>query len=210
MRLNNTKPFLMGLYLVRGSSKPATFCSRDLVRKVVAGMDVFEAIYNRRSVRSYKRDLVPEESLSRVLEAASRAPSAGNLQPWRFIIIRDAARKNALAQAALGQSMVAAAPVVVVVCADQRRSGRYYSERGTNLFCIQDTAAAIENLMLAAFALGLGTCWVGSFDENRAADILRIPNSMRPVAIIPLGYPAEHPNPTPRRPLSEVVQEASS
>jgi nitroreductase len=170
-------------------------------------MELFEAINQRRSVRRFKSEQISESDLVRILEAAVSAPSAGNLQPWRFIIVRDAQRKIALAEAALGQSMVSQAPIVVVVCADQRRSGRYYGERGVNLFCIQDTAAAVQNLMLAAFALGLGTCWVGSFDEKKVSSILHAQNGARPVAIVPVGYPAEDPTRTARRPLSEVVQE---
>jgi len=172
-------------------------------------MELFEALNKRRSIRKYRSDPIPKEKLSRILEAAIQAPSAGNLQPWRFIILRDTQRKMAIAEAALGQLMIADAPVVIVVCTDQRRSERYYGERGVNLFCIQDTAAAVQNLMLAAFALELGTCWVGSFDERKVSSILHAPDGMRPVAIIPLGYPAEHPTPTSRRPLSEVVQEES-
>ena len=172
-------------------------------------MDLLEAIINRCSVRRYRSEAVSEESVTKILELASQAPSAGNLQPWHFIVVRDSKRKIALAKAALGQSMVANAPLVIVVCADQLKSRRYYGERGANLFCIQDTAAAIENLLLAAFMLGIGTCWVGSFNESEVSEILHAPEGIRPIAIIPLGYPAEHPIRTSRKPLSEIVQNES-
>jgi nitroreductase len=174
---------------------------------IVVSMELFEALNNRRSIRKYRRAPIPEDHLTRILEAAIQAPSAGNLQPWRFVVIRDTRRKIAIAEAALRQSMIAEAPVVIVVCADQQRSKRYYGERGVNLFCIQDTSAAVQNLMLAAFALGLGTCWVGSFDEKKVSSILHAPDGVRPVAIIPVGYTTDHPAPTPRRSLSEIVQE---
>jgi len=169
-------------------------------------MDIFEALKNRRSVRKYRKEPIPKEILTKILEAAIQAPSAGNLQPWRFIVVRDSERKRALSGAALGQSMVAEAPTVIVVCADLRKSARYYGERGANLFCIQDTAAAIQNMMLAAYALGVGTCWVGSFHEKYVSEILDVPEGTRPVAIVPVGYPAERPHLTARKGLDEVVQ----
>ncbi|HDO41379.1 MAG TPA: nitroreductase family protein, partial [Candidatus Bathyarchaeota archaeon] len=97
------------------------------------------------------------------------------------------------------------APVVIVVCADESRSSWAYGSRGASLYCIQDTAAATENMLLAACALGLGACWVGAFREDEVKRILKVPGGLRPVAIVPIGYPAERPNPPPKRPLEEVV-----
>ena len=168
-------------------------------------MDVFEAISLRRSVRAYRSDDVPDEFIARIIDAARHAPSAGNIQPWEFIVIRKPEIKSRLAEAALYQNFIEEAPVVIVVCADQIRSSRGYGSRGASLYCIQDTAAAIENLLLAACALGLGTCWVGAFNEDKVKSVLRIPEGVRPVAIIPVGYPAEKPQKRYRRPLKEII-----
>jgi nitroreductase len=112
-------------------------------------------------VRRYLRDPIPQETLEELLSAAISAPSAGNAQPWRFIVVRDQGLKGKLVEAAYGQEFLAEAPVVVVVCADLERARRAYKERGEKLYCLQDTAAAVENLLLAATAKGLGTCWGG-------------------------------------------------
>lgn len=168
-------------------------------------MDLLEIIKSRRSIRKFKRDSIPEQDLFKILEAATWAPSAGNLQPWEFIIVRDEDRKKALARAALNQMFIAEAPVVIIVCANIPRTAVYYGERGRSLYCIQDTAAAIQNMLLMAYWLGYGTCWVGAFDEERVRKILKLPPDARPVAIIPLGKPAEKPRPPPRYPLERVV-----
>ena len=150
-----------------------------------------EAIRTRRSARRFAdRDIEPGV-VERLIEAATWAPSAGNLQPWRFFAVRGEAWKTALAEAALGQRFVAQAPVVVVVCAEPGRSATRYGERGRMLYCLQDTAAATQNLLLAAAALGIGSCWVGAFDEEAVSRALGLPPGFRPVAIIPLGYPAD-------------------
>ena len=168
-------------------------------------MDVFECIKGRRSIRAFKPDPVNEEDLKKILDAAIHAPSAGNLQSWEFIVVRDKERKRQLARAALNQTFIVEAPVVIVVCANLERSGRGYGERGRTLYCIQDTAAAIQNMLLAAYALGYGACWVGAFREDEAKKILKLPRDIRPVAIIPIGRPAESPAPRPRMPLEKVV-----
>lgn len=168
-------------------------------------MDVFEAIKGRRSIRAFRETDVPQETVEKLIEAARWAPSAGNIQPWEFIVVRNPETKRRLAEAALGQSFVEEAPVVIVVCADEERSARGYGTRGRTLYCIQDTAAAIQNIHLAAYALGLGTCWVGAFREDEARRILEIPDGVRPVAIIPIGFPAESLPPRSRRPLKQII-----
>lgn len=165
---------------------------------------LWEVMRSRRSVRSYdSRREVEEEKLRRLLESAILAPSAGNLQSWHFLVIRDQALRHGLAQAA-AQRFVGLAPAVIVVCADLERASGGYGSRGADLYCIQDTAAATQNMLLAATALGLGACWVGAFDEASVAELLRLPASLRPVALIPVGYPARVPRPPGRRPLSAV------
>nr|MDO8061670.1 nitroreductase family protein [Candidatus Freyrarchaeum guaymaensis] len=168
-------------------------------------MDFFEVVRKRRSVRSYLDEDVSEEEVRRLLEAAILAPSAGNLQPWEFIVVRDERRKMALARAALGQRFVAEAPVVIVVCANIPRTATHYGSRGANLYVIQDTAAATQNIHLAATAMGLATCWVGAFDEREVWRVLELPEDVRPLAIIPVGRPRRVPSMPPRIPLEKVV-----
>jgi nitroreductase len=168
--------------------------------------NLVEIIKGRRSIRRFKPDVIPEEDLVRILEAATWAPSAGNAQPWRFIVVRGPELKRKLVAAALGQGFIAEAPVVIVVCADLERARRAYGDRGVGLYCIQDTAAATQNLLLAAHAKGLGACWVGAFSEDEVRGALSLPQELRPVAIVPLGHPDQEPRPRPRRPLDEVVE----
>lgn len=168
-------------------------------------MDILDAIKTRRSIRAYKSDDIPENDLETILKAATLAPSAGNLQPWEFVIVKEPRRKREIAEAAWGQEFIAEAPVVIVVGANVKRTSWRYGKRGETLYCIQDTAAAIMNILLAAHALGYGTCWVGAFSDEKISKIVGFPEHVRPVAIIPLGVPAEKPSMPPRLPLSEVV-----
>ncbi|MEM3664210.1 MAG: nitroreductase family protein [Candidatus Jordarchaeales archaeon] len=168
-------------------------------------MDFFEVVRTRRSVRSYLDEDVSDGEVRRLLEAAILAPSAGNCQPWEFVIVRDKKRKEALSNAALGQRFVAEAPVVIVVCANVLRTAAHYGSRGANLYVIQDTAAATQNILLAATAMGLATCWVGAFDERRVWEILELPDEVRPLAIIPVGKSRRTPAMPPRIPLERVV-----
>jgi len=168
-------------------------------------MDVLDAIKGRRSIRAFKRRDVSAEVVEKLIDAARWAPSAGNIQPWEFIVVRKPEIKRRLAEAALDQLFIEEAPVVIVVCADENASLQWYGIRGKTLYCIQDTAAAIQNINLAAYSLGLGTCWVGAFREEEAREILKTPHGIRPVAIIPIGYSDEAPPPPGRRPLSKIV-----
>ncbi len=168
-------------------------------------MEVFEAIKGRRSIRAFKEQNVSEETIKKLIESATWAPSAGNIQPWEFIIVKERETKIGLSEAALDQEFLEEAPVLIIVCANEIKSSQRYGTRGTTLYCIQDTAAAIQNIHLTAFSLGLGTCWVGAFDENQAREILHVPEGIRPVAMIPVGYPNEKPKLRERQPLSEIV-----
>jgi len=172
-------------------------------------LNVFEAIKTRRSIRAFTREEISDETVEKILDAARWAPSAGNIQPWIFVIVKNPKTKRRLSEAALNQFFIEEAPVVIVVCADQERSRRGYGSRGANLYCIQDTAAATQNLLLAAHALGLGACWVGAFDEEEVKLILKMPRGVRPVAIVPIGRPAEKPRGIFKRPLSDVVRRES-
>ena len=168
-------------------------------------MDVFEAIRGRRSTRAYTSEEVSEEDIEKLIDAATWAPSAGNIQSWEFVIVRDAQIKQRLSTAALNQRFIEKAPVVIVVCANETRSGRRYNQRGRTLYCIQDTAAATQNILLAAYALELGTCWIGAFHEEEVGKALKTPSGVRPIAIIPVGHPAERPQASSRRPKENSV-----
>ena len=168
-------------------------------------MEIPEAILKRKSIRAYTPKGLTDEELGVLIKAATSAPSAGNMQPWGFVAVRDRSTKESLVEAAHGQSFIASAPVVLVVCTDSARTTPRYGERGEMLYCLQDTAAAIENIMITATHNGLGTCWIGAFDEGMAAEAVKLPKSIRPVAMIPIGYPDQDPSPRARRPLKEVL-----
>ncbi len=169
-------------------------------------MELKEAIEGRRSVRAFTGEDVPRETVAELITLANMAPSAGNLQSRDFVVVRDRETKDAIARAALNQDFIAEAPVVIIVCANMRRVD-WYGERGRSLYALQDAAAAIQNLMLAAHDKGLGTVWVGAFREDQVAGLLKLPAHARPVAIIPVGHPREAPREPTRHPLSELLHE---
>lgn len=166
-------------------------------------MSILDVIRNRRSVRTYKNDPIPEDILHKVLEAGRLAPSGKNLQPWKFIIIKDSSLKNRVAEACAKQFFMAAAPVIIAACAFPENCyahmGRYMKSWPI------DVAIALEHMILMAQEAGLGTCWIGAFDENQVKPLLNIPESVRVLALTPLGYPDESPRDRGRKPLEEIV-----
>ncbi len=173
-------------------------------------MEFFEVIDRRRSVRAYAKSPVARDQLESILATMRLAPSAGDLQAYQIAIVEKRETKAALAEAALAQHFIAEAPVVLAFCANPALSEGKYGRRGALLYCIQDATIAACYAQLAATALGLASCWVGAFDEARVADALGLPAGLRPVAIMPIGYPAESPERPPRRPLDEIVRRAAS
>jgi nitroreductase len=168
-------------------------------------MEFAQVIEGRRSVRHFNsNEAVSDEDVRALLRAAVKAPSAGNIQPWRFVVARSQAARERLA-GALHQRWAAAAPVVVVVCADPRPSSARYGERGEQLYAIQDTAAAAEHILLAAVDRGLASCWIGAFDERAVAEAAGVRAPITPVAVLPIGYSAESGGRPDRRPLEEVT-----
>ncbi len=163
-------------------------------------MELRIAIKGRRSVRSYQHIPVEREQILELLDMAAWAPSAGNLQDWFVYYVEDEETKWKLARAAYNQKFVAEAPVVLVICADLQRA-QHYGERGVTLYAIQDTAAFTYAFMLLAHEAGLGTCWVGAFNEEWVRTILDIPPYLRPVAIVPVGIPRRVPEAPPREPV---------
>ncbi|MCL6480032.1 MAG: nitroreductase family protein [Peptococcaceae bacterium] len=168
-------------------------------------MDIYEVINARRSISKYKPDPVSEEQVNSVLDAARLAPSWKNMQCWRFIVIRTEEGKAGLLTAFEdtnpGKKAIKAAPVMIVLCADPQASGQM-GDRG---YYLVDAGIAMEHLMLAARAEGLGTCWLGEFDESAAKTALGVPEGWRVVGLTPLGYPDQDPKPRPRKTMEEIA-----
>jgi len=158
-------------------------------------MDVFEAITARRSIRKYKSEPVSSAQFGKILEAARLAPSAGNRQPWRFVVVRDENRKGQVAVAANNQAFLRDAGAIVVAAVDPEISPRWHEK---------DIMIALEHMILAATALGLGTCWIGAFNEDELKRLLKIPEKIKVVALLPIGSPNEKPRPTPRKSFHEI------
>lgn len=170
-------------------------------------MDFFQTIHERQSIRAFEPREVEPAKLQDILNAACAAPSAGNVQALQIHVVRSHERQRELAQAAYGQEFLAQAPVLLVFCADPIRSAAKYKARGERLYSVQDATIAAAYAQLAATAVGLATCWIGAFDEEAVTRVAGLPAGQRPVVLLPLGYAAEKPPPTSRRPLRELVQE---
>lgn len=165
-------------------------------------MDVFEAIAVRKSVRAFLDKPVEDDLLIKILDAARRAPSARNAQEWRFVVVRDKSVRQRIAGEAARQPFIGAAGVLLACCAVT--DGRLM--RCGQPAYTMDVAIAVDHLSLAAAALGLGTCWIGSFDESLVREILGIDPGVRVVQLMPLGWPAD-PSPVAktRLRLEEIV-----
>src|SRR5918999_2559249 len=168
-------------------------------------MDFETVVKRRRMCREYLDRDVPQEKIDRILELASRYPSAGHTEPQEFIVVRDQRVKHELARAALDQMFVAQAPVVIVVVSDVRRSARRYGERGVRFFSIIDGAFVVMLILLAVVEEGLGACFVGSFYDEQVQELLSLPQQVRPIGIIPIGYCAEGPRKLRRRSREQIV-----
>lgn len=168
-------------------------------------MDYFEVTKERHSIRAYTAQPIEATKLNQILEAASRAPSAGNLQAYEVYVVTDEQHKLALVKAAGDQEFLAQAPLVLVFCAHTGRSAIRYGERGIHLYSVQDATIACTFGMLAATALGLSTVWVGAFDEDAVRNIIDAPQVQRPIAILPLGYAAESPRIRQKRSLDDLI-----
>jgi nitroreductase len=164
-------------------------------------MDFFDAVSARYSVRAYEARDVEDEKLEKVIEAARFAPSASNRQEWRFIVVKDAKKRKKLGDAAHKQAFVGEAPVVIAACAV---TDGHLMSCGQPCYPI-DVAIALEHVALAAAALGLGTCWIGAFDEAAAKAVLGVPADVRIVQLMPLGYPSDKPRPKTRLRLDEIL-----
>lgn len=169
-------------------------------------LDFFQTVRNRHSVRSYQADMPVEAAkLHAILETAIAAPSAGDLQAYRIVSITDAPTRRAVSEAAASQAFIAEAPVCLVFCADGSRSEQQFGARGRELYAVQDATIAAAYAQLAVVAAGMGSTWVGHFDEAALATVLDLDPELQPVALLCVGYPAELPEATPRRHIDEVV-----
>ncbi len=168
-------------------------------------MDILRAVRERRSIRDFQKKEIPDSLLDKLAEALIWAPSAGNLQARKFYFVMNNDIKKKIAGAALNQNFIAEAPLVIVGCTDSRISYKY-RERGVYLYSIQDVALSIMGMMLVAHENNLGSCWVGAFNENDIHKILKMPDYLRPVAIVPVGYPSKIPGPPPRVSKKEAVE----
>jgi nitroreductase len=168
----------------------------DAVR---AFMDVLKAIETRRSIRKYKPAPIPDGDLKKILEAGRQAPSAGNKQPWGFVVVRDAAMRKKMAEAARGQMWTADAGVYLAIYSDASNSPGPYKN-----WVDRDPLIAIESMILAAWSLGYGTCFIGAFEEDKVKALLGIPEDKRVINLLPIGVPAETPDAKPRRAFKEL------
>jgi nitroreductase len=171
-------------------------------------MDFFQVVKTRQSIRAFAARDIEEEKLRQILDAANKAPSAGNLQAYEIFLVRDASVRKELARASLRQDFIASAPISLVFCANPFRAAARYGQRGEQLYSIQDATIACTFAMLAATANGLATVWIGAFSEEKVRQAISVPEGLRPVAILPIGYAAETPQPTSRRLIAELVHTA--
>lgn len=168
-------------------------------------MDYFELVSKRRSIRMYEDRVIEKEKLIKILECANQAPSAGNLQGYEIFVVTSRELRHQLVAASRGQNFLAQVPVVLVFCANPSRSAERYKERGEGLYSLQDATIACTFAMLASTAVGLATVWVGAFDEDEVIKIVKIPENLRPIALLPIGYPALSRKAVSRRALDELV-----
>lgn len=150
-------------------------------------MDIDECIATRRSIRKYSKVDVEQEKIGEILKAGKSAPSAGNLQNWKFILVTDKEKRKKVAEACLQQHWMIDAPVHIVVCAEPEKAVKFYGERG-ELYSVQNCAAAIQNMLLTAHSLGLSACWIGAFEEGMLRSALSIIPAAKPQAVITVGY----------------------
>ncbi len=167
-------------------------------------MNVLEAIKGRRSIRKFSDKKIPKEIILKILDVGRYAPSAGNLQDWKFFVVRSKERIKDIAKIALNQRWVEKASFLVIACSDLREIS-WYGERGVRLYSKQDVAASIQNMLLYAWSLGIGSCWVGAFDDKKLREYLNLPEYIEPQAILAFGYPKEIPKMPARKNLEEIA-----
>ena len=159
-------------------------------------MSIVESVLSRRSIRKFQQREISQEQLDLILEAGQKAPSALNKQPWHFIIVSDDEKKRALSKG-LFNRFIKDAPIAIIGCAHKDRIGGKWSQISTTI--------ALQNMVIAGWAMGIGSCWVGEFNEDKVRQLLQIPSNYNIVAIIPFGYPAKIPKPRRRKPIEKIT-----
>jgi nitroreductase len=167
--------------------------TKILERKLLS---LLALILSRRSIRKYENKEIPQEILHQVLEAGRHAPSAANRQPFRFVVVTDPEAKNELSKSLFGKH-IKNAPMVIVGCADEK-------SLLTGKWAVVDTTIALQNIVIAAWTFGIGSCWIGSFSEEKVKELLKIPDKWKIVALLTLGYPAEQPNAKNRKSFEDL------
>lgn len=162
-------------------------------------------ILTRRSVRSFRQGNIADDKIRELIRAAIYAPSAGNCQPWHFYVVKDPGIRKRVYELACRQEFLTEAPVLIIVCIDRNEGAERYGERGKALYDIQNTAAAVQNILLSATDMGLGSCWCGDFDESGLQEIFQMSSGRIPVAIVAVGYAGSEPLAPKRRPVDEVA-----
>ena len=168
-------------------------------------VDILDLIKSRRNIKSYLPKYVSWEKIGRVLDAARHAPSCGNIQNWKFIVIIEPDQKQQIAEASYEQLEISSASALIIVCAEPEKAERYYGLRGERLYTTQNCAAAVQNMLLEAHSLGLGSTWVGAFDEEKIKSMCGIPEEVRPQSIVAIGHPKTVPPKPPKYALESLV-----
>jgi nitroreductase len=161
-------------------------------------MDTLEAIRKRRSIRKYKDQPVEWEKIVNIVDSARFAPTSGNIQNWKLVVIRESPNKKLIVKACHDQQWIVEADTIIAVIGEPEPAARYYGVRGEHLYTIQNATAVIENILLAATDQGLGSCWVAAFDEDLMRRALMLPEEIIPLAVVTIGYPDEKPDMPPR------------
>jgi len=167
--------------------------------------DIFDAIRSRRSIRKYKPVDVPWDNVVEILQAAKYAPFAGNIFNIKLVVVKNEAKRKAIAETCIQQYWMAEAPVHIVVVGEPEKQERYYGTRGERIYTVQGAGAAIQNMLLTAHTLGLGSCWVGAFDEEEIRRICNLPEHVNVQAVVTIGYPAENPTPPPKYRIENIM-----
>ena len=167
-------------------------------------MDLLEAVFTRRSVRKFNDRDVEWDKVSTIIMAGQHAPSSGNLQNWMFCVVQDEDKRRKIAEACMQQYWMQDAKVHIVVAGDPKQTKRYYADKG-DVYTIQNCAAAIQNMLLTAHALGLGACWVGAFDEDEIWRILGLPEEISVQGVLTIGYADENPESPPKHRIEHIM-----
>ena len=168
-------------------------------------MDVFDCIRTRRSIRKYKDKPVPWDNIVEIMQAGKYAPFAGNITNVKFIVVKNEDKRRAIAEASAQQYWMQDAPIHIVMVGEPEKAERYYGTRGVRLYTIQGVSAAIENMLLTAHSLGLGSCWVGAFDEDEIRRLCNLPEHVDVHAILTIGYADEVPEPPPKYRIEHIM-----